>query len=65
MNPNSSATRLLRRKFGIHPELGPLLVQLPSLPVERLEDLAEAIFDWSEVGELNEWLRYHGTQAWE
>ena len=59
----SLVTRLLRRKFGIHPELGPLLVQLPSLPVERLEDLAEAIFDWSEVGELTEWLKYHGTQA--
>jgi len=50
-------TRLLRRKFGLHPELGPLLVQLKTLPVEKLEDLAEAIFDRAEVSELTEWLR--------
>jgi len=57
-------TRLLRRKFGIHPELGPLLVQLHTVPVEKLEDLAEAMFDWADVSELTEWLRVHGAKAW-
>ena len=42
----SLVTRLLIRKFGIHPELGPSLVQLQNLPVEKLEGLTEAIFDW-------------------
>ena len=53
----SLVTRLLRRKFGIHPELGPSLVQLQTLPVEKLEDLAEEMFDWAEVSDLTEWLR--------
>ena len=53
----SLVTRLLKRKFGIHPELGPSLVQLQNLPVEKLEGLTEAIFDWVEVGDFNEWLR--------
>ena len=60
---NCLGTWLLRRKFGIHHELGPLLAQLPTLPVEKLEDLAESLFDWSDVGEFTEWLRLHGTQA--
>ncbi len=51
-------TRLLRRKFGIHPELDAALVQLDELPVEKLEDLAEAVmFDWAEVSALTEWLK--------
>ena len=52
----SLVTRLLIRKFGIHPELGPSLVQLQNLPVEKLEGLTEAIFDWVEVSDFNEWL---------
>jgi|GEM_PF-1065431 len=50
-------SRLLRRKFGIHPELDQSLVILQTLPIEKLEDMAEAIFDWTEVSDLNEWLR--------
>ncbi len=50
-------TRILRRKFGIHPELEESLAQLPALPVEKLEDLAEAMFDWTEVSALTKWLR--------
>jgi predicted transposase YdaD len=50
-------TRLLRRKFGLHPELGPLLAQLQTFPVEKLEDLAEALFDWAEVSDLTEWIK--------
>ena len=56
-------TRILRRKFGIHPELEESLAQLHALPVEKLEDLAEAIFDWTEVSALNEWLKQLGEQA--
>lgn len=50
-------SRLLRRKFGIHPELDASLAILQTLPVEKLEDMAEAIFDWAEVSDLTEWLR--------
>jgi len=50
-------SRLLRRKFGIHPELDASLAILQTLPVEKLEDMAEAIFDWTEVSDLTEWLR--------
>lgn len=50
-------TRLLRRKFGIHPELEPSLAQLHTLPIEKLEDLTDTIFDWSEAREFTEWLR--------
>ena len=53
----SLVTRLLRRKFGIHPELATALAQLPTVPVEKLEDLAEAIIDWTEMSALTEWLR--------
>jgi len=34
-----------------------LLAQLQILPVEKLEDLIEAIFDWAEPSDLTEWLR--------
>ena len=50
-------TRLLRRKFGIRLELEQSLGQLQTLPVEKLEGLTEAIFDWTEIGDLTEWLR--------
>jgi len=50
-------TRLLRRKFGIQFDLEQSLGQLQTLPVEKLEDLTEAIFDWTEVSDLIEWLR--------
>ena len=49
--------RLLRRKFGIQPELEPLLAQLQTLPVEKLEDMTEVIFDWTQVSDLTEWLK--------
>jgi len=51
-------SRLLRRKFGIHPELDASLAILQTLPVEKLEDMAEAIFDWTDVSDLTEWLRH-------
>jgi len=49
--------RLLRRKFGINSELDAALAQLHTLPVEKLEDLAEVMFDWAEVSALTKWLR--------
>ena len=52
----SLVTRLIRRKFGIHPELDTTLEQLQSLSVEKLEDLIEAILDWTTVADLTEWL---------
>ena len=53
----SLVTRLIRRKFGIHPELSPSLAQLRTLPVEKLEVLTEANFDWVEISDFTEWLR--------
>ncbi len=53
----SLVTCLLRRKFGIRLELDQSLAQLKTLPVEKLEDLTEAIFDLAEVSDLTEWLR--------
>ena len=53
--------RLLRRKFGTHPELGPSLAQLQTLPVEKLEGLTDAVFDWVEVSDFTEWLRQQLT----
>ena len=53
----SWVARLLRRKFGIQPELEPLLVQMQTLPVEKLEGMTEVIFDWTQVSDLAEWLR--------
>ena len=50
----SLVTRLLRRKFGIQLELEQLLAQLQTLPVEKLEDLTEAILDWAESSDLTE-----------
>ncbi|SJM89845.1 conserved hypothetical protein [Crenothrix polyspora] len=29
------------------------------MPVEKQEDLIEAIFDWTEVSDLTEWLKQH------
>ena len=52
----SLVTRLIRRKFGIHPELSTTLEQLQSLSVEKLEDLIEVILDWTTVTDLTEWL---------
>ena len=52
----SWVARLLRRKFGIQPELEPLLVQMQTLPVEKLEGMTEVIFDWTQVSDLAEWL---------
>ena len=59
----SLVTRLLRRKFGLHPELDLALAQLPTVPVEKLEDLVEVIFDWTKISDLTEWLNGDNFQA--
>jgi predicted transposase YdaD len=49
--------RLLTRKFGkVSPRLK---TRLSKMPVDQLEDLAEAIFDFETVADLNAWLRSH------
>jgi predicted transposase YdaD len=49
-------TRQLRRKFGLQPELEAALQQMPEMELERLEDLADALLDFKEVGDLQAWL---------
>jgi hypothetical protein len=53
---NALLTRQLRRKFGLQPPLESLLLRLPGLPLERLEDLADALLDFGQVDELQDWL---------
>jgi len=48
-------TRLLRRKFGLLPELDAALQQLPNMELEQLEDLADALLDFKVVGDLQAW----------
>lgn len=50
-------TRLLRRKFGLQPELETVLQQLPDMEIEKLEDLADALLDFSDINDLQVWLR--------
>ncbi|MGZ4954012.1 MAG: DUF4351 domain-containing protein [Methylobacter sp.] len=50
-------TRQLRRKFGVQPQLEAALQCLPELPLERLEDLADALLDFTKTDELHEWLQ--------
>jgi len=49
-------TRLLRRKFGLLPELEPVLQQLPDMEIEKLEDLADALLDFTDIKDLENWL---------
>lgn len=49
-------TRQLRRKFGLQPTLEAALQQLPNMEVEKLEDLADALLDFTEIKDLENWL---------
>ncbi len=51
----SLVMRLLKRKFGIQIQFDQS--QLQALPVEKLEDLTEAILDFTVVSDLTKWLR--------
>lgn len=50
-------TRQLRRKFAAQPELEQILSQLPELPLARLEDLADALMDFTAFADLQAWLQ--------
>ena len=52
-------SRLLRRKFGLQPQLENCLQELTSLPLEKLEDLADALLDFNGVSDLETWLANH------
>ncbi len=52
-------SRLLRRKFGLQPQLENSLQELPRLPLEKLEDLADALLDFNVVSDLETWLANH------
>jgi predicted transposase YdaD len=49
-------TRQLRRKFGLQPEVETALQQLPSMKLEKLEDLAVALLDFTDIKDLENWL---------
>jgi hypothetical protein len=50
------ALRLLRKKFG---EIGfEIEIQVRKLPVARLEELGEALFDLSSIAEVATWLEH-------
>lgn len=49
-------TRLLRRKFRLLPELEPALQRLPDMEIEKLEDLADALLDFTDIKDLENWL---------
>ena len=49
--------RLLRRKFGVQPELETILQSLPTHPLEKLEDLADALLDFKAMSDLETWLK--------
>jgi len=52
----SLLTRQLRRKFGLQPQLEAALQQLPNMEVEKLEDLADALLDFTNIKDLENWL---------
>ena len=53
-------SRLLKRRFG---DLdGSLVEQVRNLSAEQLENLGEALLDFSEVADLGVWLEQHGGE---
>ena len=52
-------SRLLRRKFGVQPELETILQSFPTYPLEKLEDLADALLDFNAMTDLETWLADH------
>lgn len=55
----SLISRLLRRKLGIRPELEQIVSGFNTLPIETLEELAEALLDFSDINDLTTWLQAH------
>ena len=52
-------SRLLKRKFGVQPELETILQNFPTYPLEKLEDLADALLDFNAMTDLEIWLADH------
>ena len=52
-------TRLLRRKFGLQAELASALQSLPGMEIETLEDLADALLDFNQLADLQDWIKAH------
>ena len=52
-------SRQLRRKFGVQPELATILESFPTYPLEKLEDLADALLDFNAMSDLETWLADH------
>ncbi|MGY6275970.1 DUF4351 domain-containing protein [Methylomonas sp. MgM2] len=48
-------TRQLRRKFGLQPELETALQRLPGMDIATLEDLADALLDFANLADLQNW----------
>ncbi|GAX40477.1 hypothetical protein NIES4075_14430 [Tolypothrix sp. NIES-4075] len=51
----SLVMRLLRRRVGTVPPV--LQVKIQALPLSALENLGEALLDFSRLGDLEAWLR--------
>ena len=49
-------SRMIRYKFGVNAKMQQAEQKLPSLSVEQLKDLAEALLDFTESQELTRWL---------
>ena len=49
-------SRMMRHKFGAHAELQQAEQKLSTLSVEQLEELAEALMDFSDSQEIKDWL---------
>jgi len=49
---------MLRHKFGINAELRQAEQRLQTLSVEQLEELAEALLDFTQIQDLKDWLGF-------
>ena len=49
-------TRQLRRKLGLQPSLEQALQHLRDMPLDSLENLADALLDFNNVNDLQHWL---------
>jgi predicted transposase/invertase (TIGR01784 family) len=49
-------SRMMRHKFGAHAELQQAEQKLSTLSVEQLEELAEALMDFTESQDIKDWL---------
>ena len=52
-------SRQLRRKFGVQPQLENNLQALTDLPLEKLENLADALLDFNAMTDLETWFADH------